>query len=76
MLLYWGVAFVAVGVLSELLGGTLFRSFFNWKDYPPRYPKGVHGNVHRINTIVGRVVLLVGLAMTIIGLVIEIVSPT
>jgi hypothetical protein len=46
------------------------------KDYPPRYPKGVHGNVYRMNTIFARVVILAGLAMAIIGLVIEIVSPT
>lgn len=75
MLLYVGVAFVAVGVLGELLGGTMFRSFFNWKNYPPRGPHG-GGTDFRISTIGGRVYLLAGLAMAIIGLVIEFVSPT
>jgi hypothetical protein len=76
MLLYAGVTFLAVGVIIELLSGTMFRSFFNRKDYPPRYPKGVYGNVFRMNALFARAIILAGLAMAIVGLVIEIVSPT
>lgn len=66
-MLIMGLFFVAFGVLAELLGGTLFRSFLNWKDYPPRTSD------LRVKTILGRITLLVGLAMTVIGLVIEII---
>jgi hypothetical protein len=63
MLLYVGFFFFAGGVLGELLSGTMFRSFFNWRDYPPR-TSGL-----RIKTILGRVGLVAGLVMIIARLV-------
>lgn len=69
MLLTAGLFFVAFGVLAELLGGTMFRSFFDWRNYPPRYPKGVRGNDVRVRTLAARVTLLVGVALTLAGLV-------
>lgn len=67
MVLTTGAFFVAFAVLAEILGGTMFRSYFDWKNYPPRYPEGVHGNDERIRTIAARVTMVVGVGLVIVG---------
>ena len=64
-----GVFFIAFGVVAEVAGGTMFRSFFDWKHYPPKYPVGVHGNDVRIKTLGARLLLLVGVVLLVVGVV-------
>lgn len=62
-----GIFFMVFGVFAEIAGGTMFRSFFDWRNYPPKYPKGVHGNDVRIKILGARLMLLVGFVMVLIG---------
>jgi hypothetical protein len=68
-----GVALVAVGVLFEVIGGTLFRDFFDWTLPDHRHDR-VSGR--QINLRCSRVGLLVGLFVILAGLVADSDRPT
>lgn len=59
----FGVGFVLLGVAAELIGGTNFRHFFDW-----RYPAAtVRGDDIRIKVLGVRLLFLVGVALLALG---------
>ena len=60
-----GSVFIMMGALAELLGGTFFRSFFDWRNFPPKARRGA--NDLRIKIIGFRFLLILGVIFFVIG---------
>jgi hypothetical protein len=64
-LLLAGSVFMMMGALAELLGGTSFRSFFDWRNFPPKSRRGA--DELRIKIIGFRILLILGVIFFVIG---------